>query len=204
MLALGIESESEEVRKDMTKRLERQKIQTAFQNMREAGVKSFAFFIFGYPGETVADDGGDDALRHRARSRLRQLLPRGALPGHRAVREVRARRLAEGRGCRLDEDGVLGTTCCTATASTSGSSWTRSTAPSAASSCARRYITRHLGDVARLALTKQNIVWQVLSRTILGARTVDTTVAPTAVSSRRRPDATVTRARRPRCADGAD
>ena len=38
------------------------------------------------------------------------------------------------------------------------------------------YITRHLGDVARLALTKQAIVWQVLSRTILGARTVDTAV----------------------------
>ena len=33
MLALGIESESEEVRKDMTKRLERQKIQAAFKNM---------------------------------------------------------------------------------------------------------------------------------------------------------------------------
>ena len=52
MLALGIETESEEVRKDMTKRLERQKIQAAFKNMRDAGVKSFAFFIFGYPGET--------------------------------------------------------------------------------------------------------------------------------------------------------
>ncbi len=54
MLALGIESESEEVRKDMAKRLERQKIQTAFKNMRDAGVKSFAFFIFGYPGESAA------------------------------------------------------------------------------------------------------------------------------------------------------
>jgi len=42
MLALGIETESEEVRKDMTKRLERQKIQAAFKNMRDAGVKSFA------------------------------------------------------------------------------------------------------------------------------------------------------------------
>ena len=88
MLALGIESESEEVRKDMTKRLERQKIQTAFKNMRDAGVKSFAFFIFGYPGETVADDGGDDALRDRARSRLRQLLSGGALS--RARRSTRS------------------------------------------------------------------------------------------------------------------
>ncbi len=66
------------------------------------------------------------------------------------------------------------------------------------------YITRHLGDVARLALTKQAIVWQVLSRTIFGApdRRHGRRRA-TAVSSRRRPDATVTRARRPRCADSA-
>ena len=54
MLALGIESESDEVRKDMAKRLERQKIQAAFRNMRDAGIRSFAFFIFGYPGETPA------------------------------------------------------------------------------------------------------------------------------------------------------
>ncbi len=52
MLALGIESESDEVRKDMVKRLEREKIQAAFRNMRAAGIRSFAFFIFGYPGET--------------------------------------------------------------------------------------------------------------------------------------------------------
>ena len=53
MLALGIESESDEVRKDMVKRLESQKIEAAFRNMRDAGIKSFAFFIFGYPGETL-------------------------------------------------------------------------------------------------------------------------------------------------------
>ena len=52
MLALGIESESEDIRKDMVKRLERKKIETAFANMRPAGIKSFAFFIYGYPGET--------------------------------------------------------------------------------------------------------------------------------------------------------
>ncbi len=61
MLALGIETESEDVRKDMTKRLERQKIQTAFKNMRDAGIKSFAFFIFGYPGETLQTHRAHDA-----------------------------------------------------------------------------------------------------------------------------------------------
>ena len=36
------------------------------------------------------------------------------------------------------------------------------------------YMARHVGDVARLALTKQGIVWQVLARTIFGAKVVDT------------------------------
>ncbi len=52
MLAMGIESASPEIRKDMVKRLEEQKIRTAFQNLREAGIKSFGFFILGYPGDT--------------------------------------------------------------------------------------------------------------------------------------------------------
>ena len=50
---MGIESESEDVRKDMVKRLEEQKVRAAFRNLREAGIKSFAFFIYGYPGETA-------------------------------------------------------------------------------------------------------------------------------------------------------
>ncbi len=53
MLSMGIESASDDIRKEMLKRLERQKIQTAFMNLREAGIKSFAFFIYGYPGDTV-------------------------------------------------------------------------------------------------------------------------------------------------------
>jgi hypothetical protein len=36
-----------------------------------------------------------------------------------------------------------------------------------------RYMARHAGDVARLALTKQSIVWQVLSRAVFGAKVVD-------------------------------
>jgi hypothetical protein len=39
------------------------------------------------------------------------------------------------------------------------------------------YIARHVGDVARIAVSKQNIVWQVLRRTLFGARVVDTSTA---------------------------
>lgn len=52
MLSLGIESESDDVLRDMLKKLERQKIKTAIRNLRDAGIESFAFFIFGYPGDT--------------------------------------------------------------------------------------------------------------------------------------------------------
>jgi radical SAM superfamily enzyme YgiQ (UPF0313 family) len=54
MLSLGIESEDDDVRRDMMKKLEREKIRLAIQNLRKAGIKSFAFFIFGYPGDTPA------------------------------------------------------------------------------------------------------------------------------------------------------
>jgi hypothetical protein len=36
------------------------------------------------------------------------------------------------------------------------------------------YMARHVGDVTRLALTKQGIVWQVMSRTIFGTKVIDT------------------------------
>jgi anaerobic magnesium-protoporphyrin IX monomethyl ester cyclase len=52
MLALGIESESDETRRDMLKHLEREKIKIAIDNLRAGGVRSFGFFIFGYPGDT--------------------------------------------------------------------------------------------------------------------------------------------------------
>ncbi len=54
MLALGIETESEVTRKDMMKRLEGEKIRTALANMRAARIRSFGFFILGYPGDTPA------------------------------------------------------------------------------------------------------------------------------------------------------
>ncbi len=53
MLSMGIESYSDEIRKDMVKRLEMGKIKIAFKNLRQVGIKSFAFFIYGYPGDTV-------------------------------------------------------------------------------------------------------------------------------------------------------
>jgi len=39
------------------------------------------------------------------------------------------------------------------------------------------YMARHVGDVAQIAFSKQNIVWQVLTRTLFGAPVIDTSTA---------------------------
>ena len=204
MLALGIESESEEVRKDMTKRLERQKIQTAFKNMRDAGVKSFAFFIFGYPGETVQTDG-----RRRRATRSSSIptsptsIPRCPIPGtalyEKCVRE----------GWLKPEDAE----------------WTRMEYSVLHAPRQRpRRAGRHGGHQPRqAALLPAPVVHHASPGRCraprahqagdrLAGAVADDSRRPDrryvrrapAVSSRRRPDATVTRARRPRCADGAD
>ncbi len=178
MLALGIESESDDVRKDMVKRLERQKIQTAFKNMREAGIRSFAFFIFGYPGETPATMEQTINYAIALDPDFANFYPAVPYPGtalyEKCVRESLlppesgadwskmeySYYLLRGNG--LDEDVVM----------------------SAINRAKRRfflrpgYLARHVGDVAQIAISKQNIVWQVLSRTLFGARVVDTSTAP--------------------------
>jgi radical SAM superfamily enzyme YgiQ (UPF0313 family) len=176
MLALGIESESEDVRKDMAKRLERQKISTAFRNMRDAGIKSFAFFIFGYPGETPLTLDATTRYAIELDPDFANFYPAVPYPGtalyEKSIREGWLRPedadwskmeysyyLLRGNG--LDERIVM----------------------EAINRAKRRfflrpsYMVRHLGDVARLAMTKQTIVWQVLSRALFGARVVETAPA---------------------------
>ena len=172
MLALGIESESDDVRKNMVKRLERQKIQTAFRNMRSAGIRSFAFFIFGYPGESpqTMDLTTDYAIA--LDPDFANFYPAVPYPGT-ALHE------------KCERDGLLGP---------AADDWSRMeysyyllrgnglderVVMQAINRAKRRffmrpaYIRRHLWDVARLALTKQQIVWQVARRTIFGTRVID-------------------------------
>ena len=169
MLALGIETESEDIRKDMVKRLERQKIQAAFKNMRDAGIKSFAFFIFGYPGETPKTLDATTSYAIELDPDFANFYPAVPYPGTALYEKcVREGWLQPGeadwtkmeysyyllRGNGLDERVVM----------------------DAINRAKRRfflrpsYLARHLGDAARLALTKQSIVWQVMSRTVFGAR----------------------------------
>jgi radical SAM superfamily enzyme YgiQ (UPF0313 family) len=54
MLSFGIEASAPTRRDEMHKRLQTPAIDAAIRNLRQAGIKSFAFFILGYPGETRA------------------------------------------------------------------------------------------------------------------------------------------------------
>ena len=124
------------------------------RNMREAGIKSFAFFIFGYPGETPPDDGPDDALRDRAGSRLRQLLSGGALS-----RARRSTRSASATGCS-DRRTPTGRRWSTWYYLLRGNGLDERIVMDAINRAKRRFFlrpglhARHAGDVAKLALTQ--------------------------------------------------
>jgi radical SAM superfamily enzyme YgiQ (UPF0313 family) len=176
MLALGIETESEEVRKDMAKRLERQKIQTAFKNLRDAGIKSFAFFIFGYPGESAKTLDATTNYAIDLDPDFANFYPAVPYPGtdlyDKCIREGWLKP-EEADWSRMEYSYYL----------LRGNGLDERIVMDAINRAKRRfflrpsYISRHLGDVARLAMTKQAIVWQVLSRTLFGARVADTGAA---------------------------
>jgi anaerobic magnesium-protoporphyrin IX monomethyl ester cyclase len=184
MLALGIESESDDVRKDMVKRLEGEKIQAAFRNMRDAGIKSFAFFIFGYPGETPASMEQTIDYAIDLDPDFANFYPAVPYPGtalyDKCLREGLLPAAAAGDWARMEYSYYL----------LEGNGLNERVVMDAINRAKRRfflrpgYMARHLGDVARLAMTKQAIVWQVLSRTVFGTKVVDT-----AVSARQQADA---------------
>jgi radical SAM superfamily enzyme YgiQ (UPF0313 family) len=165
MLALGIETESEATRKDMMKRLEGEKIRTALANMRRAGIRSFAFFILGYPGDTR------ESLDRTARYAVElnpdfaNFYPAVPYPGT----ELHAK--AKREGLLKDEDWsrmeysyyLL-----------SGNGLDEATVMDAVRRSMRRfylrpgYLAAHAGDVVRLASSKWSVAWPLATRMILG------------------------------------
>jgi len=167
MLSMGIESDSDAVRKDMMKRLERQKIQLAFRNLREAGIKSFAFFIYGYPGETIETMEQTTRLAIALDADFANFYPAVPYPGTALYEKARREGLLttddwtkmeysyyvlDGHG--LNEQVVM-----------------------AALSRARRrfflrprYIARRLPDVVRILLTRPSLVWKIVTKMLIGER----------------------------------
>jgi anaerobic magnesium-protoporphyrin IX monomethyl ester cyclase len=187
MLALGIESASDAVRKDMVKRLERQKIQAAFTNMREAGIKSFAFFIFGYPGETPATMEHTIDYAIELDPDFANFYPAVPYPGTALYDKcVRDGLLPAGAGddwARMEYSYYM----------LEGNGLNERLVMEAINRAKRRfflrpgYMARHAGDVARLAITKQAIMWQVLTRTVFGSKVVHTSSGPPRSSAGTRP-----------------
>jgi radical SAM superfamily enzyme YgiQ (UPF0313 family) len=167
MLALGIETESEDIRKDMVKRLERQKIQTAFRNMRQAGIKSFAFFIFGYPGETTATMNHTIDYAIELDPDFANFYPAVPYPGTALyTKAVQEGWLVEEDWSRMEYSFYL----------MNGNGLDERIVFDAINRAKRRfflrpsYVARRLGDVMKLMATKPGIVRQVLARAIFGTR----------------------------------
>ena len=193
MLALGIETESEDVRKDMVKRLESQKIEAAFRNMREAGIKSFAFFIFGYPGETLETMNQTVNYAVRLDPDFANFYPAVPYPGTamhaKVVKEGLLPPGADSDWSKLEYSYYL----------MSGNGLNDKVVMDAIQRAKRRfflrpgYLARHLGDVARLAVSKRPIFLKVAARTLFGAKVVDTSggapfrSAPAALAEADRP-----------------
>jgi anaerobic magnesium-protoporphyrin IX monomethyl ester cyclase len=167
MLALGIETESEETRKDMMKRLESEKIRIALKNMRASGIKSFGFFILGYPGEdaqalerTIDYAIGLDpdfanfypAVPYPGTELYNKAKREGLLASEDWTKMEYSFYLLKGNG--LDEQVVM----------------------NAINRAKRRfflrprYLRRHAADVVKLAVTKWPVAWHIGSQMLFGRR----------------------------------
>lgn len=165
MLAMGVESASDAVRKDMVKRLEEKKVQIAFKNLRATGIKSFAFFIYGYPGETLETMERTTAYAIDLDPDFANFYPAVPYPGTDLY-------------AKATRDGLL-----------VSDDWTRmeysyyllrdgdinETTVMAALQRARRkfflrprYLARNAGDLVKLAFTKRHVVADVMGQFLFG------------------------------------
>src|SRR5690606_22918260 len=166
MLALGIETESEETRKDMLKRLDGEKIRIALRNMRAAGIRSFGFFILGYPGDTVESLERTIDYAIELDPDFANFYPAVPYPGTELYEKVRREGLlASEDWTRMEYSYYL----------LAGNGLDEPTVMGAINRAKRRfylrpgYLARHAGDVVRLATTKWSVAWHVASRVLLGA-----------------------------------
>lgn len=179
MLALGIETESEETRKDMMKKLEGQKIRTGLANMRAAGIRSFGFFILGYPGDTP--DSLDRTIDYAIGldPDFANFYPAVPYPGTDLYAKAqREGWLANEDWARMEYSYYL----------LKGNGLDERIVMNAINRAKRRfylrpgYLARHAGDVVRLARSKWGLAWQVASRIVFGSSIPPPPSAPTAAA----------------------
>ncbi|HEY8551344.1 MAG TPA: radical SAM protein [Vicinamibacterales bacterium] len=168
MLAMGIESASEDTRRDMVKRLEEQKIETAFRNLRAAGIRSFAFFIFGYPGETPETLERTIDYAIALDPDFANFYPAVPYPGTELYEKaVREGLLVEEDWSRMEYSYYL----------LRGNGLDEQVVMRAINRAKRRfflrprYLLRHAGDIARLVATKWHVVGEIVPRLLFGQST---------------------------------
>jgi anaerobic magnesium-protoporphyrin IX monomethyl ester cyclase len=170
MLSIGVESGSDDTRRDMLKKLEQQKIPIAFANLRRAGIKSFAFLIYGYPGDTIASMDRTTQYAVDLDADYANFYPAVPYPGTELYEKCRRQGLLATddwskleysyyviRGDGLDEKVVM-----EAMARGKRRFFLRP-----------RYIVRHLGDLVRLLIGNRRLAWEVVVRMALGLRDVE-------------------------------
>ena len=168
MLSMGIESESDELRVDMVKRLEAKNIRTAVENLRKANIKSFGFFIFGFPGDTP------ETLERTIQYALdldpdfANFYPAVPYPGTELYEKCRRMGLlASDEWSKMEYSFYL----------LEGNGLDERIVMSSINKARRRfflrfrYIRRHFGDILRLIYTKRALTWQVARRLLLNERT---------------------------------
>jgi len=177
MLALGIETESDETRKDMMKRLDGMKNRAAIGNMREAGIKSFGFFILGYPGETAANLDRTIDYAIDLNPDFANFYPAVPYPGTELY--AKAKRdglLASEDWSRMEYSYYL----------LRGNGLDEATVMGAINRARRRFFMRpgyllaHAGDVLQLARSKWKVVWPLTRRVLFGTPITDAAQARTA------------------------
>lgn len=170
MLAMGIESSSPAIRKDMVKRLEEHKIRTAFSNLREAGIKSFGFFIFGYPGDTATSMDATVDYAIELDADFANFYPAVPYPGTELYEKCRREGLlASDDWSKMEYSYYL----------LRSDELNDRVVMEAINRAKRRfflrpaYLARHFGDALRIARTKPAIVGSLLSRILFGQKVVD-------------------------------
>ncbi len=167
MLAMGIESSSPDIRKDMVKRLEEQKIRTAFANLRDAQIKSFAFFIFGYPGDTIETIEATTEYALELSPDFANFYPAVPYPGTALYEKARREGLLRSEDwSRMEYSFYL----------LQGNGLDEATVMSAINRARRRfflrpaYLFRHFADLGRLAWSKPALAGHLASRLLFGRK----------------------------------
>jgi anaerobic magnesium-protoporphyrin IX monomethyl ester cyclase len=167
MLGMGVESASAEIRDDMVKRLDDRAIRTAFANLRDAGIRSFAFFILGYPGDTPDSMARTADYAIELSPDFANFYPAVPYPGTALYEKVRRERLLPDEDwSRMEYSFYL----------LEGHGLNDRLVMQAIHRARRRfflrpsYVARHLADLARLAWDEPAIALRLASQVLLGRR----------------------------------